>query len=45
MYDRGAMTLDTSGRRAKPYSAAPRSVAVSASAGLAMTLIRDENCS
>lgn len=44
MYDRGAITLETNGVRAKPYRAAPRSVAVSASAGLAITRMRDENC-
>lgn len=43
IYDRGAMTLDTRDLLAKPYCAAPRSVAVSASVGLAMTLIREEN--
>ena len=37
------MTLDTRGRRAKPYAAAPRNVAVSASGGRAMTLIRELN--
>ena len=42
-YDRGAMTLATRGRRAKPYAAAPRNVAVSASGGRAMTLIRELN--
>lgn len=40
MYDCGAMTLDTNGRRANPYWAAPRKVAVSQSGGRAMTLIR-----
>ena len=38
------MTDDTRGRRAKPYVAAPRNVAVSASGGRAMTLIREPNC-
>lgn len=42
-YERGAMTLDTRGRRARPYAAAPRNVAVSASGGRAMTLIREPN--
>jgi hypothetical protein len=42
-YERGAMTLDTRGRRAKPYAAAPRNVAVPASGGRAMTLIRELN--
>lgn len=42
MYDLGAMTLETKGRRDKPYRAAPRRVAVSASAGLAITRILDE---
>ena len=40
MYARGAMTLDTSGLRASPYWAAPRAVAVSASEGRAITLMR-----
>lgn len=43
MYDRGATTEDTSGRRARPYCAAPRAVAVSASEGRAMTLTRPPN--
>lgn len=42
-YERGAMTDDTRGRRAKPYAAAPRNVAVSASGGRAITLIREPN--
>ena len=42
-YERGAITVDTRGRRARPYAAAPRSVAVSASGGRAMTLIRELN--
>lgn len=45
IYDRGAITLETKGLRAKPYRAAPRRVAVSESAGLAITRIREENCS
>lgn len=45
MYDCGAITLDTRGRRANPYCAAPRTVAVSQSAGRAMTRMRDLNCS
>lgn len=44
MYDCGAITLDTNGRRANPYCAAPRRVAVSQSGGREITLIRDENC-
>ena len=40
MYDRGATTDDTRGRRARPYCAAPRAVAVSASEGRAMTFTR-----
>ena len=40
MYDCGAITLDTSGRAASPYCAAPRSVAVSQSGGREITLIR-----
>ena len=44
MYDCGAITLETSGRRASPYCAAPRTVAVSQSCGRAMTLIREPNC-
>ena len=43
IYERGAMTLDTNGRRANPYCAAPRQVAVSASDGRAITFIRDPN--
>jgi len=43
-YDRGAITLETKGVRAKPYRAAPRRVAVSASAGLAITRILVLNC-
>ena len=42
-YERGAMTLDTRGRRAKLYAAAPCNVAVSASGGRAMTLIQKLN--
>lgn len=43
-YDRGAITLETSGLRARPYCAAPRHVAVSASEGRAITLILEPNC-
>lgn len=43
MYDRGAMTLETSGLRASPYCAAPLQVAVSASDGRAITFIRELN--
>lgn len=43
MYALGATTLETSGLRAKPYAAAPRAVAVSASEGRAMTLMRELN--
>jgi hypothetical protein len=45
IYDLGAMTLATNVVRDRPYRAAPRRVAVSASAGLAMTRMREENCS
>ena len=45
MYDCGAMPLETSDRRARPYCAAPRTVAVSQSEGRAITLIREPNIS
>ena len=45
IYALGAMTLATRGRRDRPYWAAPRSVAVSASGGRAMTRTRELNCS
>ncbi len=45
IYDFGAMTDETRGRRARPYWAAPRQVAVSASEGRAMTLIREPKIS
>ena len=44
IYARGAMTVDTKGLRANPYCAAPRAVAVSASEGRAITLMREPNC-
>lgn len=41
IYDLGITTEDTSGRFASPYRAAPRHVAVSASAGRAIMPMRE----
>jgi len=45
MYERGAITDDTSCLFDKPYCAAPRNVAVSESGGRTMSLILEENVS
>ena len=43
MYARGTITVDTIVLRDSPYCAPPRTVAVSASEGRAITLILPEN--
>jgi len=43
MYARGTITVATIALRESPYCAAPRTVAVSASGGRAITLILPEN--
>ena len=45
IYERGAITDDTSCRFDRPYRAAPLNVAVSASSGLTITPILDANVS